>query len=90
MIVAMRIIEDGTKRILGLRQGATENAEVCVELLEDLHARGLNRGRPTFFVLDGSKALHAVTDHRFGSVLDHFEGSADSGEETKFLLENCK
>jgi transposase-like protein len=33
MVVAMGITEDGTKRILGLRQGATENAVVCTELL---------------------------------------------------------
>jgi transposase-like protein len=36
MVVAMGIIEDGTKQILGLRQGAIENAAVSMELLEDL------------------------------------------------------
>jgi transposase-like protein len=36
MVVALGITEDGTKRVLGLRQGATENAEVCASLLEDL------------------------------------------------------
>jgi transposase-like protein len=35
MIVAAGITADGTKRVLGLRQGATENATVCVALLED-------------------------------------------------------
>ena len=30
MIVAVGITADGTKRVLGLRQGATENATVCV------------------------------------------------------------
>ncbi len=46
MIVAARITADGTERVLGLRQGATENATVCVALLEDLQARGLDiRGR---------------------------------------------
>ena len=57
MVVALGITEDGTKRILGLRQGATENAEVCNALLEDLgHRRmpvllkalaGLVQGEPT-------------------------------------------
>ena len=57
MVVAMGITEDGTKQILGLRQGATENAAVCVELLEDLQQRGLDTAQPTLLVLDGSKAL---------------------------------
>jgi len=61
MLVAMEITEDGTKRILGLRQGATENAAVCVALLENLQARGLDTSQPTLLALDGSKALHAAT-----------------------------
>ena len=60
MVVAMGITEDGTKRILGLRQGATENAVVCTALLENLRERGLDTTRPTLLVLDGSKALHAA------------------------------
>ena len=60
IVVALGIAEDGTKRVLGLRQGATENAAVCVALLEDLQARGLDTSQPTLLVLDGSKALHAA------------------------------
>jgi putative transposase len=59
MVVAMGITEDGMKRILGLRQGATENATVCMELLEDLQQRGLDTAQPMLLVLDDSKALHA-------------------------------
>ena len=66
MVVALGITEDGTKRILGLRQGATENAAVCVALLEDLQARGLDTGQPTLLVLDGSKALHAAATRVWG------------------------
>jgi putative transposase len=66
MVVAMGITEDGTKRILGLRQGATENAVVCTELLEDLRERGLDTTRPTLLVLDGSKALHAAARRIWG------------------------
>jgi putative transposase len=66
LIVALGIAEDGTKRILGLRQGATENAAVCVALLEDLQARGLDTSRPTLLVLDGSKALHAAARRVWG------------------------
>lgn len=66
MVVALGITEDGIKRVLGLRQGATENAEVCASLLEDLRGRGLDAGRPTLFVLDGSKALHAAVTRVWG------------------------
>lgn len=57
MTVALGIESDGTKRILGFREGASENAEVCTQLLEDLCERGLCRDQPTLFILDGSKAL---------------------------------
>jgi putative transposase len=66
LIVALGITADGTKRILGLRQGATENAAVCVALLEDLHERGLDTGQPTLLVLDGSKALQAAVKRVWG------------------------
>jgi len=66
MVVAMGITEDGTKRILGLRQGATENAVVCTTLLEDLRERGLDTTQPTLLVLDGSKALHAAARRIWG------------------------
>jgi hypothetical protein len=38
MVVVSGIMADGTKRILDLPQGATENAEVCTALLEDLES----------------------------------------------------
>jgi transposase-like protein len=66
MIVALGIAADGTKRVLGLRQGATENAAVCVALLEDLQARGLDTSRPVLLVLDGAKALHAAAKRVWG------------------------
>jgi putative transposase len=42
MIVALGINVDGRKTVLGLREGATENAAVVSELLGDLAARGLD------------------------------------------------
>ena len=63
MMVALGVTEQGDKRILGLRQGATENAAVCTSLLEELSSRGLRTDQPTLFVLDGAKALtKAVRD----------------------------
>jgi transposase-like protein len=57
MVVALGLTEDGQKRILGFREGASENAEVCKSLLDELCERGLCRDRATLLVLDGSKAL---------------------------------
>ncbi len=63
IIVALGVTLDGRKIILGLRQGATENATVCKDLLTDLVSRGVSNDRPTLFVIDGAKALRsAVTD----------------------------
>ncbi len=63
MIVVLGLEKDGSKRILGLRQGATENAMVVRSLIEELRERGLCCDHSTLFVLDGSKALRkAVVD----------------------------
>jgi transposase-like protein len=66
MIVGLGVTEQGEKRILGLRQGATENAEVVTSLLEDLRERGLDVSQPTLFVLDGAKALRTAVKRVFG------------------------
>src|SRR5215468_2789872 len=57
LVVALGIHEDGRKTILGIRQGATENATVVGELLGDLLERGLDFTEPRLYVLDGAKAL---------------------------------
>lgn len=67
MIVALGISEDGTKRVLGFREGATENGEVCKSLLEDLVERGLDAGQATLFVIDGGKALRRAITKVWGS-----------------------
>jgi transposase-like protein len=66
MVVALGMTAEGTKRLLGLRQGATENAEVVTSLLEELQERGLDTSRPTLFVLDGAKALRAAVRRVWG------------------------
>lgn len=66
MTVALGVLENGAKRVLGVRQGATENAAVCTALLEDLQDRGLDTSQPTLLVLDGSKALHAAAKRVWG------------------------
>ena len=85
MVVALGIGEDGKKTILGIRQGATENATVVGELLGDLLERGLDFTQPRLYVLDGGKALTAAVKkhagesaaiqrcqvHKRRNVLDH-------------------
>jgi putative transposase len=57
VICAVGVDAKGHKHVLGLREGATENAVVASALLEDLVARGLDPKRRRLFVIDGSKAL---------------------------------
>ena len=67
VICAVGVDAAGNKHVLGLREGATENACVAKALLEDLVARGLNSSRPRLFVIDGSKALRSAIDAVFGT-----------------------
>lgn len=67
VICAVAVDDKGQKHVLGMREGATENAEVAKALLEDLVARGLKSSRPRLFIIDGSKALRAAIDAVFGS-----------------------
>jgi len=66
MVCALGISENGSKHLLGLRQGATENAEVCTSLLEELRERGLATDVPTLLVLDGAKALRTAVKRVWG------------------------
>src|SRR6266436_5486273 len=85
MVAALGIGQDGRKTILGLRQGATENATVVGELLGDLTERGFDFSATRLYVLDGGKALSAAVKthtgdsaliqrcqvHKRRNVLDH-------------------
>src|SRR3954469_4695472 len=85
MIVALGIGRDGRKTILGIRQGATENAAVVGELPGDLSERGIDFSEPRLYVLDGGKALQTAVKqfagesapiqrcqvHKRRNVLDH-------------------
>lgn len=67
LLVALAIDENGHKHVLGVREGATENATSCTALLSDLQARGLRTDRVILAVLDGSKALAKSVRTVFGS-----------------------
>ena len=66
LAVSLGISADGSKHVLGLREGATENAQLCKELLADMIRRGLPADQRYLFVLDGSKALHKAVTNVFG------------------------
>ena len=72
VLVAVGIDGQGNKHVLGLREGASENASACKELLAELIERGLKAERSLLVVIDGAKALHkAVTDTFGARVLIH-------------------
>ena len=66
VIVAIGVTAKGSKVVLSVRHGATENARVCMDLLEELRQRGVCTEVPTLFVLDGSKALRAAVERVWG------------------------
>ena len=68
VIAAVGVDIEGRKHILGLADGATENAAVAKGLLEDLVERGLKPDRRRLFVIDGSKALRSAIDAVFGAA----------------------
>ena len=93
MVAALGIDEYGRKTILGIRQGATENATVVGEMLADLVERGLDFTQPRLYILDGGKALSAAVKkhagesaaiqrcqvHKRRNVLDHLTDEQKPG-----------
>lgn len=66
VLVAIGLTLQGQKIVLGLHQGATENAIVVRHLLEDIERRGVDFDVPRLYVLDGGKALRAAVLKRAG------------------------
>jgi transposase-like protein len=66
ILAAVGIDHNGAKQVLGLREGATENAAACKALLADLIERGLAVNRCIVVVIDGAKALHRAVTDTFG------------------------
>ena len=105
VLVALGIDEKGSKHVLGLWEGATENATACTGLLSNLIDRGLDTKRTTLVVIDGSKALaKAVRDtfgkrvlvqrcqvHKKRNVLDHLpERSRSATDATITTAYKCR
>jgi transposase-like protein len=66
VVSAIGVDAAGCKHVLGLTEGATENAVVVKGLLEELVARGVKPDRKRLFVIDGGKALRAAIDAVYG------------------------
>jgi len=67
VISAVGVDQAGHKHVLGIPQGATENAAAVEDLREQLVARGVDPKAKRLFVIDGAKALRAAIHKVFGS-----------------------
>ena len=65
VLAAVGVDATGSKHVLGLREGGSENATVATSLLEELVERGLRADRRRLFVIDGAKALRSAIGHVF-------------------------
>ena len=65
-IAVLGVETTGKKHLVGFREGATENSEVCKRLFEDLSGRGLKMDHPMLFIIDVSKALRKAVDEFCG------------------------
>ena len=66
IISAVGVDRAGHKHVLGIQQGATENAAAVEDLLQQLVARGVDPKAKRLFVIDGAKALRAAINKVFG------------------------
>jgi transposase-like protein len=66
VLAAIGVDRQGAKHVLALKEGATENAEACKDLLEQLVAQGVDPRRRRLFVIDGSRALRTAINAVFG------------------------
>ena len=85
VIAAIGLTMQGHKVVLGVHQGATENATVIKHLLHNIEQRGVAFDVPRLYVLDGGKALHTAVRkmagqcafiqrchvHKIRNVVDH-------------------
>ena len=68
LLICLGIEADGTKHVLGLREGTTENPTVCRGLLRDLIERGLPSDRAMLFVIDGCQGIHKAIIETYGRL----------------------
>lgn len=64
VIIAMGVASDGRKFILGIYQADTENSKSCLNLLNDLEARGLAE-IGLLFIVDGGSGLNKALEEKY-------------------------
>ena len=67
VLVALGLDADGRKRVLGIREGSSENTRVVRSLISDLIERGLRADAPRLWIIDGAKALRRAINEIFGT-----------------------
>ena len=70
-MVGLGIDTEGQKQVLGFWEGATENHELCEELLSDMERRGLALSKKMLWVTDGGNGIIKTLKERFGKKLIH-------------------
>jgi len=68
LVAAIGVDGEGHKHVLGIAEGATENAATVQALLDNLTDRGLGPEIPRLFIVDGAKALSKAIRRTFGSA----------------------
>jgi putative transposase len=67
VISAVGVDRNGSKHVLGIQVGATENAAAVKQLFTNLRDQGLPTDRKYLFVIDAARALRAAIDEVFGT-----------------------
>jgi len=70
-VVALGLDREGKKLPLGFWEAATENHEICEELLEDMERRGLKLSKRILWVTDGGGGIIKALENRYGKKLIH-------------------
>ena len=70
-VVALGLGREGKKLPLGFWEAATENHEICEELLEDMERRGLKLSKRILWVTDGGGGIIKALENRYGKKLIH-------------------
>lgn len=70
-IVALGVDLQGNKLALGFWQGATENSDICLALLNDLERRGMKLVNRIIWVTDGGSGVIKALKSRYGKKLIH-------------------
>ena len=68
IIAAIGIDSFGSKVVLGIEQGSSENAAIVRGLLGQLSERGIDFNQPRLYLLDGSRALRAAVSSFAGEA----------------------